>query len=834
MGEVYEARDTKIGRKVAIKVIPEDYRHDRKRLIRFETEAQAAGALNHPNLLVVHDVGTYEGVPFLVTELLDGETLGKRIGRSKLSIRMAIDFASQIASGLAAAHDAGIVHRDLKPENLFITNGERIKILDFGIAKVVPSRDESGLPPGLPTKMDTSGMILGTVGYMSPEQVRVGGDKVDHRSDIFSLGVVLYEMIAGRGAFNKDTAVETMAAILNEEPPELSEAVRTANPILTRLLFRCLEKDPSHRFQSMRDLAFEFDVLRELPESSRGVVKPKVSALKWLPLPILGVALLAAVVGFLTGKKTALVPQASYTQITYRRGSINAAKYAPDGHTIVYSAAWDGKPSEIFVTRSEKPESNSLGLPNARVLAVSSSGELAVLLQPVYLGQFTSRGTLARVPIVGGTPRNILDNVQDADWSGDGSNLAIVRNVEGINRLEYPIGKVLYETSGWIGSPRISPRGDMIAFLDHQVQWDNRGWVAVVDLSGKSKRLTREWSSEDGLAWSVSGDEVLFSAKVAGEASELHAVKVSGGEREVVRTPANLVLHDISRGGQLLLSAGNDSTEFMGLGPGDTKERNLSWLDRGAVRDLSPDGRVFVFTHWGVGSGPNYAGYLEKMDGSPGVRLGDGGVWALSPNQQWVLASLYEPSELILLPVGSGETRHLKRGAIEYYGFGAAWYPNGNQVLFIGKETGKVMRTFAQDINGGDPHPITPEGITGDVISPDGKFLVAADQRGRRFLYPLNGGGDELRIQGLRDDDQIARWDIDGRALFVYQNGESELKLYRINPFDGRRDLIKSISPRDPAGQVGPLRLFVTPDGKWYVYTFGRYLSSLYLVDGLL
>jgi eukaryotic-like serine/threonine-protein kinase len=835
MGEVYEARDPRIGRKVAVKVLNAYLSADEEKLRRFEVEAQTAGALNHPNILAVYDVGTHNGAPYVVSELLEGETLRDKLVSESISLRKAIEYAGQIARGLAAAHAHGVIHRDLKPENIFITRGGRVKILDFGLAKLIETVSVVGTQTDVQTvRVQTDpGTVLGTVGYMSPEQVR--GRPIDYRSDIFSFGAVLYEMLSGKRAFQGESPADTLSAILKEDPTDLSEMKQSVSPVLNRILRRCLEKDPAERFQSASDLAFDLETLSgastQSVETARPLKSNKSNRLLLVAVcSVFVVAITAA--AFLVGRRASKSLPASFHQLTFRRGTVNAARFASDGHTIVYSASWNGNPSAIFVSRSEMPVSNSLGFPNAKLLAVSSSGELAVLLNPVYMNQSISRGTLARAPLVGGTPREISDSVQEADWAPDGINMAIVRNVGGVNRLEYPIGKVLYETRGWIGCPRISPLGDKVAFLDHQVQWDNRGWIAVVSLAGDKKILSGEWSSEDGLAWSAAGDEVWFSAKAAGEENSLRVVRLAGGEREVMRAPVNLILHDISRDGRPLLSGGNDSTEFIGLAPGEKKERNLSWLDRGGVRDLSSDGKMFVFTQWGEGSGKNYSVYLQKIDGSPAIRLGEGAAWAMSPDKKWVLSILSNPAQLVLLPVASGNSKTLERGIIEYYGLGAGWYPDGNKVFFVGREAGKGTRTFSQDINGGNPSPITPEGITGTLISPDGKLLVVSDDQQKRFLYALEGG--DLRpIQGLRDEDQISRWSSDGHALYVYQSLDSTLRVYRLDLSSGQRELVNEIAPTDQTGTIGPIRLFLTPDGKSYVYSIGRYISNLYLVDGL-
>lgn len=834
MGEVYRARDLKIGRDVALKILPLAFSTDKDRLRRFELEAKAAGALNHPNLLAIYDVGTHHDSPYLVSELLTGRTLRDWLKGARLPPHKAVLFALQIARGLAAAHDKGIIHRDIKPENIFISVDEQVKILDFGLAKFKPSVVASEAQTGALTVAPGSipGVIAGTANYMSPEQVR-GGD-VDHRSDIFSFGAILYELLTGKRAFKGDSPVEAMNAVLTEDPLRHAGHERL-DPVLRGIVRHCLEKKPESRFSSMHDVTFTLESMSKL-DGARSTLLPLLKVqLRWYALPALIVLVLlaAATLGFFAVGRAVWEHQPpSYRQLTFRRGTIWSARFTRDGSTIIYSAAIGGEPIEVFSTRPESTESRSLDLPNSELLAVSSTGEMAILLNRNYFGHFVSRGTLARVSLNGGAPREVLHDIQEADWSPDGSNLAVVRNAGGRNQLEYPVGNVLYEREGWISHPRVSPDGTRVAFFDHEVQWDNRGWVTVVDRAGRMKRLTGEWSSQDGLAWSPSGNEVWFTARRAGETSAIYSVTLSGEERVVERAPVSLVLHDIAPDGRVLLSRSYDSNEFIGRAPGEAKERNLSWLDRGRVRDLSSDGKIFIFTVWGEGSGTNYSVYLRKTDGALAVRLGQGAAWALSPDKNHVLTVLATPPQLALLPTGAGELKYLERSAIESYGFGASWLPDGRRVLFIGREPEKGMRCYVQDIKGGPPRPVTPERVTGSLISPDGKFVIAADEQQRWALYPLDGG--EARpIRGLERDDEIIRWSDHADTVYVYRPRELPLSIFRLNLSTGSKKVLREVSPTDQAGILPPMHFFLTPDGDGYIYDFRRYLSVLYMAEGL-
>jgi serine/threonine protein kinase len=464
MGEVYRARDTRLGRDVAIKVLPKSRAADEGAIARFEREARAIAALSHPNILAIHDVGHDEDVVYTVSELLEGETVGQRLAEGPLPARKAIEYGAQIARGLAAAHARGVVHRDLKPDNLFLTGDGQVKILDFGLAKM---GEQAAPPEGDDTLTRVAphtdpGTVMGTVGYMSPEQVR--GLPSDHRSDIFTLGAILYEMLAGRRAFAGATPADTSSAILNQDPPEMESAERDVPPSVEVLIRHCLEKSPDERFQSARDLAFALERLSSpsivsAPAAAVTVSRPRrrFGVLAALALVVVSAALAGA---FFLGKRSVDSDPPTFHRLTFRRGLIRPARVAPDGQTIVYGAAWDGEPIRLYTTRPEGPESRRLDLPDADILAISSRGEMAISVGRTFLAPHQNTGTLARVALAGGAPKLLLENVQEADWSPDGSELAVVHELNGQNRLEYPIGNVLYETTGWISSPRVSPDGE--------------------------------------------------------------------------------------------------------------------------------------------------------------------------------------------------------------------------------------------------------------------------------------------------------------------------------------------------------------------------------------
>ena len=840
MGEVYRARDTRLSRDVAVKVLPENLASDQVALSRFASEARAVAALSHPNILAIHDLGEADGVHYAVMELLEGETVADRIERSVVPWRKAVEIATAIADGLSAAHARGIIHRDLKPENLFLTSQGHVKILDFGLARLAPP-----LPAGSQTSVPTTpvhtapGYVIGTIGYLAPEQIR--GATADARSDIFSFGCVLYEMVAGAKPFTRETAAETMAAILREEPVDPASLGRTVPPELVRLIGHCLEKNPDERFQTARDLAYSLRALMAgsiATSATHGFPIPRRRGrLRLLALGAAALAL-AAAGGFVAGHRTGRLAGAAppeFQQLTYRRGSIWSARFAPGSRMIVFSATWDGNPLEIFSSRPEFPESRSLGLAGAEILAISRSGEMAICLQARHLAHLVVSGTLARVPLSGGTPREILEDVQWASWSPAGKDLAVVHEVSGRSRLEYPVGRVLAETSGWISHPRFSPAGDAIAFLEHPAKWDDHGTVAMVDLQGRKRTLTGTWSSEEGLAWSAEGSEIWFAAAAAGVTRGIFGVDLRGRQRVVGRVAGGLTLQDISPDGEALVTRDNWRSGILAFTPDQGRERDLSWLDGSAAGDLTADGRTILFHDYGEAAGPNYAVCIRTTDGSPPVRLGDGRAIALSPDGKWAIGILpTTPEQPMLLPTGPGQPRPLPRGGLASYQW-ASWFPDGQRIVLAAREAGRGMRLYVQDVPDGLPRALGPEGYglrSSHAVSPDGRWIAAVGPDARPALVPSSGGGAPRPIPGTQPGELQCQWSPDGRFAYVFAADEGSARVDRIELGSGRREPWKQIRPLDPAGLIQIAGIRLTPDGRSYVYTYDRRLSDLYLVRG--
>ena len=798
MGEVYRARDPRIGREVAIKVLPAALTQDPERLRRFEQEARATGTLSHPNLLTVFDVGNEQQRPFLVSELLEGLTLREAMAGGRLSPRKAIDYATQIANGMAAAHAKGIVHRDLKPENIFVTTEGRVKLLDFGLAKFIENDDAGDAA----TEVKTSpGVVIGTTAYMSPEQVR--GGAVDHRSDIFSFGVVLYEMLAGAHPFRRETAVETMNAILRDEPPPIADAA--VPPGLLRVIEHAVEKTPSNRFESMKDLAFALGALTISGESSPSrPQRARKSAAESKP------------------------KEPQFERITFRRGFIMSARFAPDG-TIVYGAAWEDKAVEVFAAHPSTPESQSL-LADADVLSVSPTGELALSLGRRYFAGWATTGTLARRPIGGGAPRVIAENVQEAEWTRDGRSLLIVRQAGGLYRIESPIDNVLYQSALWLSRARLSPRGDLIAFVEHPIWGDDGGRVIVIDAQGQEKVRSTFWSSTGGVAWTPKGDEVVVGAE---SGKRLVAINMNGRERTLLTVPGRLTLHDIGKDGSVLVTMENGRREAMAGRIGQPQDRNLSWFDWTWITDVSNDGKLLLLAEQASAVRGQVTVYVRPTDGGEAVRIGEGFPRgrAFSPDGKSFVMQTANGLELV--PVGAGSSRILGRPKLETC---LAWqpFPDGRRLLILGHTASAPLSLYEMVLDGdGSVQPLS--GTTANwplVLSNDGTTATATGYDDRPWLYPL--GGEARPAPGCNAGEFAIGWTPDDRAIYVYRRGRVTVPIERVDITSGQRTPWHTITPPDPAGILDIMPILITPDGQTYVYGFRRFLSDLHVVRGLL
>jgi Tol biopolymer transport system component/tRNA A-37 threonylcarbamoyl transferase component Bud32 len=839
MGVVYRALDTHLDRAVAVKVLPSTAVANADRRARFSQEAKSASALSNRHIVTIFDIdtGQVDGQPvdFIAMEYVAGKTLERLIGRKGIRLNDALRYAIQIADGLAAAHAAGIVHRDLKPANVIVNDNGEVKILDFGLAKLTEIEEPDVFAVTQSVHIDAAlrteaGTIIGTVAYMSPEQG--DGHNVDSRSDIFSFGAVLYEMVTGKRAFTGDSKLSTLASVLHSEPVPPSQIGPGIPRDVEQIISRCLRKDPQRRWQSMADIKVALeDVLDELESGKLGtavggtaVVEPRRNIGLFLWPAVIAIALIA---GVYAGWRFLKPAQPTFERLTYRRGEIPSAKFSPDGQTVVFSAQWANEPTNIFSMRPGSREYRPLDLPEGRILAISSSGEMAIL-HPAKDG---SGETLARVPLSGGAPREILENVNDADWSPDGSTLAVSRTVAGKNRIEYPIGTVRYDDAERTPELlRISPKGDFIAFFERD---NNAGdyTVMVLDMNGKKRALSSGWQALGGIAWSPEGDEIWFGGAKAGGQPALRAVTLSGKERVVVETPASMVVDDIARDKRVLATVIDSRLGISALAPGAKQEGDLSWFDASRVYDISADGKSILFVEMSYGQARNPAIYLRKTDGSQAVRLGDGNRPALSPDGKFVACILNDgaKTEVSLLPTGPGEARVFSSPGMHYES--VEWFPDGGRLLFTGNQPNRPARTYMQDIRGGAPTPLTAEGTVASEVSPDGKYVTAV-AGGKLSLVPIGGAAAKPAV-GIAEGESVVRWSADGRALFLRQDqGRTAVKISRLDLVSGHEEPWKELKPADPVG-VRIREVVMTPDGTAYAYSFQRDISTLFLAGGL-
>ncbi len=838
MAEVYRARDTRLGREVALKVVNAALAGDPELIRRFEHEARVAGSLKHPNVVAVYDVGQHEGVPYLVTELLEGESLRQRLTRGRIPLQTALEWGAQLARGLAAAHARGVIHRDVKPDNVFVSPDGQLKLLDFGIAKLAEAAERAG-PHGLMDATVTpsgggtrTGAVLGTPGYMSPEQLR--GEPLDARSDLFSLGVVLHELLSGARAFPGSSFVESGYAILHNDPTPLPAELPAQ---VAQVVLRCLEKEPGRRFQSASDLAFALDVLRGSPRS--GPARPRAGARRsWLSLA--GAALLA--LGFAVGAiawsrthSSVLVSLPTVEQVTFRWGAVRGARFAPDGR-VFYSATFEGRPEEVFTRPVGSAMSQPLGLPPARLLAVSRTGELAVLLAPRFSVLFTAHGTLARVPGVGGTPREVAEDVEYADWS-PGGELALVTVRGPARALEFPPGKVLFRTEGWLSDPRVSGRGDLIAFVHHPIYADSMGEVMVVDLRGSTRTLSPRFTALQGLAWAPADEELWFTS---GELQRnlVRAVDLQGRAREVYRTPSDIHLDDIAADGSVLLSNQFERNEVQTVDV-DGHQTLLSWTDwTNSTAAVSRDRKVLFSVASPV---PTLAGVqpslavLRSVDGSPAQVLGEGEALDLSPDGRWALVKTPSGDTLGALPTGPGQARRYPLAGLSVRS--ARWMPDGKRIVFVGRVAGGPFELFELDPDRGPARRVSEQlplsGRPAFSVSPDGQLAAAIDVEERVVIVSLSDGKPR-RVPGL----QLGAWPrgwASPRELWLTQGADfpAATRLFRVDIESGKVLEERMFGPPDPAGASSLASVQVTGEGRDVAYVFNRFLGHLYIVRGL-
>lgn len=837
MGEVWRAWDPNLGREVAIKVLPEGFAEDPGHLRRFQQEAQALAALSHPGIVQVHDAGQQEGRHFLVMELVMGETLRQRLAKGRLPWRKAVELAAAVAEGLAAAHAKGIVHRDLKPENLVFSEHGHLKILDFGLAKVQPEALGEGATLDTAPLRTLDGALLGTVGYMSPEQVQ--GQPADARSDVFALGCVLYEMLTGRRAFERPSEVETLAAVLKDPVPEPGLSGLGDPPELERILGHCLEKDPADRFQTAKDLAFALESIRmgSIPPGSLAIPTPlprRLLKFLWVG----GLAGVALAGGWIVDRNLGPPPPPTFTRLSTTLQKVESAYFGADGRRVFFSARTPAGTVAVFDLAPGDAAPTQLDHGNALLLAVSPSNELALLLDPRHM--FTGfRGTLAQAPPRGGV-RPLQDLAYEAAWLPGGGGLASINELsdDGFS-LECPLGvrRELAKISNPPKLLRVSRTGDA-AF----VAFDNRKTELVVYRGGVQRQV---WATDaadgqgealTGLAWTPDGRE-LWCSECRGGQTSLWAL-TAHSRRLVWRVPGNHQLLDLGPGGRALVAAHRIQRGVLLQRAGAAGLQDIFIRHGTTAMDISRDGRRLLLmeslSHRGRHR-QDEAYLLETEGGSP-VRLCAGMPQALAPDgrEALVYQNGFEdgiPPGLKRVPTGPGLIQPLTLPGLEVDS--AVYGPDGRTLYAIANAPGRWMGVYRTEQGG--PRLLTREGVAwwfgAFPVSPDGTRLVLFD--GLRPLLYSTAGGAPRPIPGMGDAEVCLRWTEDGKGLFLFDRDRLPARVERLDLATGARREVARLMPPDPALYDGFLSVVMTPDARTLAYNYRRVSSELYLVEGL-
>ena len=797
MATVYLAHDLKHDRRVAIKVL----RPELAAVIgadRFLSEIKTTANLQHPHILALHDSGQADSFLFYVMPFVEGESLRDRLAREKqLPIADAVRIATEVAGALDYAHRHGIIHRDIKPENILLHDG-RALVADFGIALAATSAGH---------RMTETGMSLGTPHYMSPEQA-MGDRELTPRSDVYALGAMTYEMLLGEPPFTGPTAQSIVAKVISEKPAPLIARRERVPQVVEDAVLTALEKLPADRFATTAQFAEALTrpdtagtVTRRGMQGTEAIARPWLRDRRSIVALSVAAAALAVVAVLVRRGGADTLDRVVFTQQTFVPQAIFNARFAPDGQTIVYSAALEGNQTQLYLIRPDFPAASPLGPPNTHLLAVSSKGDLAVLTGARFLRHRLFSGTLARMPLGGGAPRELLTDVREADWSPDGSALAIIHEVGGKDRLEYPIGKVLYESPGYLSDPRVSPGGDAIALFEHPYRYDDRGAVILVDRGGHRTVLSDGYDAMEGLAWAPDGRAVLLSGTQGERGMQVRSVDLHGRSRQRLPSPGVLTMQDVARGGggRWLVTTDDQQDRVFVRAPGAQADRDVSWLDRSQLPVISEDGKFVVFTNAGADAGVNYATMLRKTDGTPVVRLAEGFPAGLSFDGRWLLVII--PSgqqQLMLYPTGPGQPRRLDHGEFQNINY-AQFFPGGQQLLVCGNEPGRAPRCYARALDGGALRPVTAEGTDAGFVSPDGREIVGRLTSHGFRVYPTDGGAPR-EVPSLKPEDQVFGWAREGGAVWVGNPNEIPMRIERLDLASGRRTLLEVIAPPNRSG----------------------------------
>ena len=862
MGEVWKARDTRLDREVAVKLLPPSFASSPDRIARFAREARVLAQLRHPGIAAVHAFEEIDGHPILVMELAEGETLARRIADGPLLPGDAIAIARQIAEALEEAHEKGIVHRDLKPGNVKVSPKGRVKLLDFGLAKAWAA--EPGSSAGQEdsvtmasrateeTEETAQGLILGTAAYMPPEQAR--GLPVDRRADIWAFGVVLFEMLTGSRLFVGETVSDVLVAVMTRDPDwSLLPAGTPAGVV--RLLRRCLARDARQRLHDIADARIELSdpdgaaayrsaasepAVPLSPVDSGRAKAPRAPAplrsrLRRGALVLVLVATAAAVSAFAVHRMSGKEPPV-FRNITWSHGDVFSARLAPDGQNVVYSAAFDGRPLALYSARLDAIESRPLDLPAGDVVGISREADMALLVGRHNVGSWKRVGTLAQASLSGGSPRPVLEEVFDADIAPDGQSFAVVRAAAPGQQLEFPIGRVVHRSRGWISHPRISADGRKVAFLDHDVDGDDLGSVSLFSGEGPALRLSPQLDYAQGLAWSPSGDEIWGTSYRVEEGTLLQAFSPSHLPRILMRVPSTARILDMAPDGRILMTYDDTHVELEGRLAGDTALRSYSWWRASFVTGLSNDGALFAGDGaMTLAQGGNAAFYRRAGNAAP-VRLGAGSSAGVSPDgsRVFLTPAASRGTRLRSVPTGPGEPRDYDLAPVESMISGTrvlSFSSDGARLAFVGAAPGSDLRGYLLETgSGGPPRAATPEGVDEVLLSPDGR-TVAGVARGKGvWLFPA-GTGEGRSLAGSETGDLPVAWESSSRALFVWDR-RIPLRVFRVDLATGERKPALSVEPRDPNGVLyGHVRF--APDLAHFLFRFRRHTSYLAVVGGV-
>jgi dipeptidyl aminopeptidase/acylaminoacyl peptidase len=651
---------------------------------------------------------------------------------------------------------------------------------------------------------------------------------VDHRTDIFALGAVLYEMFTGARAFHRPTSVQTMTAVLQDDPPDPCSVNPRLPAAAAALVRRCLEKNKEERFQSARDLAFALQQLRDSTGTTSAIEPPSIVRRRTRTALVAAVLLAeAAVIAFLL-----LRPQAApvFEQLSFRRSRIGGARFTSSGQAVVYSEAGAGNSLDVWrIHLTDGAASGSIDYPASGDVLAARAGQIALSQNRRFLLGERFVGTLAIATIGSGSPRQAADDIEDADWDPKGERLAVAHSPDaaiGSTLIEYPIGTVLHTYQGSIRFLRFSPDGNHLAFVQDSSGRGVSGHIAVMDLKGNVSKLTEDWESVRGLAWSPNGKEIWFTAGTVRASRVLRAVTLQKAQRVIYEAPASLTVWDISPDGAVLLTRDEERRAIAGVTPGSSTERDMSWLDQSGVADLSPDGR------WLLGKDRFGVFVRDTIQGSAPrfLDMKEGFADAISPDGRMAIGT--GAKGLILIPTGVGESRQLPAHGITRFG-GARWFPDGKRILLTGAPPERPQRSYIQDAASGSLQPLTPEGTWGLAISSEPSRIAAVGGPDPRLSIWSDTGKLQHHIPASSSDDRPVSFSDDGKSLWLFRRGEVPGHVYQLDVATGQRRLWKTLEPPDKAGVYSIIEFQITPDGSSYFYSYTRLLSQLYLVRGL-